>query len=295
MKNHINLAIPVFTLFAATGGAIAADVVAGGTPVVEVAAYSGARGVVEVGALAQFASQTDDPFEGGAGGLYASGALSGVSDSIVWGIDGVIEAKSFTDTSLEAPRYVAVAGAHLGFGSETGLLGGFASVGVTPDFDSEPASGYTVGVEGMVALDTFVIFGQLGWADIRVDRDDSGFTGPFARIGAVYAFGEDFAVMADLQYGRADDGFEDSDGDGTYYSVGVRAAYALPMDFDAFLTAGYEYSYYQANTEDEGFAHTVKLGLAIPFGDGSSAASTLNPLATTSHPYRAASWGETLD
>ena len=46
---------------------------------------------------------------------------------------------------------------------------------------------------------------------------------------------------------------------------------------------------------DTAVTHTFKLGLSMPFGDGNSAASALNPLGSSAATYRAASWGDVLD
>ena len=286
-------AVSILAVLAASSAAHAADLVVD-TPMEPISQSSGMKGVVEVGVLGQFVSQTDDSFDGWAGGGYASGALWGVADSLIWGIDAYGDANSFDSTGHEAATYVGALGGHLGFGGDAGMIGGFASVGVAPDYNDAPEAGYTVGIEGMTKLDSIGLFGQLGWADIRTDGTDSGFTGPFVRAGALFALSDDMAVMVDASYGHTND-FEDAGDEGVFATAGVKAAFKLPTDFNAFVTAGYEYSYYQANTEDDGFSHTIKLGLSIPFGDSTTASDALNPLATSVQPYRAASWAETLD
>jgi len=286
--------ISVIALMTAMGAAHAADLIID-TPMVEpVAAASGLKGTIELGLLGTYADQSSWPFDGWAGGAYLGGNLWGLGDGYYWGVDGYLEGNTFENTYDEAPTYVGTLGGHLGFGSSDLMLGGFASVGVAPDEDDEANAGYTAGVEGLVAFDTVSLFGQLGYADIRTDDEDSGFTGGFARVGALFSLSDDFAVVADASYGRGDD-FEDEGDWGSFWSAGLKAAWKLPTDFDAFLTAGYEYVDYTANTEDDAQTHTVKVGLAIPFGDSNTAADVLNPLGTSALPYRAASWGETLD
>lgn len=293
MKLIVGLAASVVTLAALGGAAFAADLIVDEAPVASPAMSSGIKGVIDLGVLATFASQTDDPFDGWAGGGYVGANLWGLSDSFYWGLDGYLEANSFESTDEEAPNFVGTFGGHVGFGTESVRLGGFGSVGFTPNSANEAKAGYTVGVEGLAMFDGFGILGQLGYADVRTDDLDSGFTGAFARVGALFALSDDFAVLADASYGKTGD-FEDEGDEGTFWSAGIKGAFRLPTDFDAFLTAGYEYQHYQANTEDDGFSHTIKLGLSIPFGD-STAVDALNPLGTSSMPYRAASWAETLD
>lgn len=254
-------------------------------------------GVIEVGLSGIYTENDSDPFEGSAFGAYVSGAISGGSDGFLWGIDGFLEGANF-ETADEAPTYAALIGAHIGFGSETGRVGGFASFGAVPDNDDEGHTGYTLGVEGLATFDTISLFGQLGWAEIDNEdstADSAGMLGPFMRIGALASFSDEFAMMADIGYGQTDH-FTDEDEDGHYYALGVKAAFQLPTEFDAFITTGYEFGYYADTANDEsGTNHTVKLGLALPFGDSTTAASVLNPLATSPQPYRAATYGAIVD
>lgn len=291
----MKIAVSLIALLAATGFAHAADLIVDTPAAVPVAVSSGLRGVIEVGVLGNHISQTDEDISEWGFGGYASAAIWGNSDGLVWGLDGYIDGNNF-GTPDTAPTYVGVVGGHLGFDTGSGSLGGFVSVGATPDYDNEARWGYTAGVEGIAALSSGVsVFGQLGWADVRVDGDDAGFTGPFGRVGALFALSDEMAVVADLSAGSSDD-FTGQGQKGTYWAAGVKAAFKLPADFDAFLTAGYEFAHYDGVDDgDTGDSHTIKVGLSIPFGDGNTAATTLNPLATSVLPYRAASWSETLD
>jgi hypothetical protein len=262
------------------------------------------RGVVEVGVMGEYLSQTDDNFSGWAPGAYISGAISGGMNGFVWGIDGYADRNTFKSdsppdgvTSDEAPLYVGVVGGHLGIGTLDRSIGVFGSVGATPGELDEANTGYTAGIEGITDLGgTASIFGQVGYGNITTDTNGEGFHGWFGRAGAVVKLSDDFAVMADASFGYAPQDFEDigSTQWGTFGAVGVKGAYRLPGMLGAFLTAGYEASGYTANTEDNGSAQTVKLGISIPLGGG-TAADVLNPLATSVQPYRAASWAQTLD
>lgn len=288
-------AISLIALLAATGLANAADLIID-TPAAEpVTSSTGVTGVVEVGILGNHIAQTDEDISEWGFGGYASAAIWGNGDGLVWGLDGYIDGNNL-GTPDTAPTYVGVLGAHLGFDTGSGSLGGFVSVGTTPDYDNKSQWGYAAGVEGIADLSSGVsVFGQLGWADVRIFEDSSGFTGPFGRVGALFALSDEFAVIADLSAGSAAD-FIAIDSSGTYVAVGVKAAYRLPTDFDAFLTAGYEFAHYDAVDDgDTGDSHTIKVGLSIPFGGDNTAATVLNPLGTSALPYRAASWTATLD
>lgn len=299
----MKFAVSFIAMLAATSFANAADLIID-APVADpiVSSTSGIKGVVEAGVLATHLNDTDGDNVDWVYGGYASAALWGVSDSLVWGIDGYVDGNSWDlDEDDSIPTYVGVLGGHLGFNTGSGSLGAFASFGAISD-DNDPDYttrwGYTVGVEGIAELSSgFSVFGQLGYADARPDEDDDdeGFTGAFGRIGGMFALSDDIAVMADLSAGSSDS-YVDGDDQGGFVAAGAKAAFRLPTDFDAFLTAGYEYAHYSAADDgDTGTTHTVKLGLSIPFGDSTTASDVLNPLATSAMPYRAGSWANAID
>jgi hypothetical protein len=297
----MKFAVSLVALLAATSFAHAADLLID-PPVAPVASSaSGFKGVVEAGVLSTHLDDTDGDNEAWVYGGYASAALWGLSDSIVWGVDGYVDGNSWDrDEDSDIPTYVGVLGGHLGFNIGTGSLGAFASFGAVSDDDEDATArwGHTVGLEGIAELTSGLsLFGQLGYADARADEsaDDEGFTGAFGRIGALYALSDDLAFVADLSAGSSDS-YLDGDEQGGFVAAGVKAAFRLPTDFDAFITAGYEYAHYAAESDDDtDTTHTVKLGLSIPFGDSTTAASTLNPLATSALPYRAAEWANAID
>lgn len=288
----MKLALGALCALLLTSTAFAADLIIDEAALEPAPAPSAVRGVVELGALANSVDQTDDSFDGTAGGAYVSGAIWGGADGFVWGIDGYFDRNSFD--GADAPNTSALAGLHAGIGSDGYYAGLFGSAGLGFDDSEDSHAGYTVGVEGQVNLDQISLFGQLGWADIDTEDDEAGFIGAFLRGGVVFAASDDFAIMADASYGYTES-FEDTDDEGHFATAGVKAAFALPTDFAAYVTAGYEFGYYEATTEDDSAnSHTFKLGLAIPFGD-STAADVLNPLATSAQPYRAANWADILD
>ena len=293
----MRLTVSVLALFVAASAVQAADLVIEEPAVVE-AVSSGISGVVEFGALGQHVDNTSDPFEGWAPGAYISGAISGGADSFVWGIDGYGEWANF-ETANEAPNMTGLLGGHLGFGFDGGQVGAFGSVGGVFDRDDSLRGGYTAGVEGIVDLSGISLFGQLGWANIDTETPDTdpaaGFIGAFVRGGAVFSLSDDLAIMVDAGYGATDD-FTGKGDSGKYWTAGIKGALALPTDFSAYITAGYEYGFYDAVDDgDTGTTHTVKIGLSIPIGDTNTAAKALNPLATTAQPYRAAAFGSALD
>lgn len=264
-------------------------------------AASDMRGTIEVGVFAEYVDQEDDTFSGFAPGGFISGSLWGGSDTFVWGIDGLFERNTFTGdgaTYDEAPLYVGILGGHLGMGDASQSFGGFVAVAATPDDDDEVRAGVSAGIEGNTTMDNMGLFGQLGYAHVTTDDNGEGFHGFFIHGGAVYSVSDDTAVMADAGLGYAPDDFEDigSDEHGVFATLGVKAAFKLPTDFNAFLTLGYEAGYYNAvEDEDVGVSHTFKVGLSMPFGADSTAASALNAQQTYAGPFRAGSWAQTLD
>ena len=290
----MKFSVSVLALLLTASAVQAADLIVEDQVVIDEVAAMGVIGVIEVGALAQYVENTSDPFDGWGWGGYLSGALWGGGDGFVGGVDIFAEGNNF-ETANFVPTYTALLGAHAGFGGDGGMIGAFGSVGVVPDRDDESNFGYTAGIEGLAHLGGVDIFAQVGWADIRTDEDDSGFTGAFARAGAVFALSDDFAVMADISYGQSADFTQPGD-EGTFLAGGAKLAFALPTDFDAFVTVAYEGAFYDAIGDgDTGVSHTAKLGISIPFADGNSAATALNPLATSPAPYRAGSWGSALN
>lgn len=298
----MRFSVSVFALLAATSFATAADLIID-EPIADpiVSPASSIKGVVEVGVLATHLDDTDGNNVAWVYGGYASAAVWGLSDSLVWGLDGYVDANSWDrDEDNDIPTYVGVLGGHLGFNTGSGSVGTFASIGAISDDDDPDFTtrwGYTVGVEGIAEFSSgFSVFGQLGYADARPDElaTDEGFTGVFGRIGGMFALSDDIALMADLSAGSSDS-YIDGDEQGGFVAAGAKAAFRLPTDFDAFLTAGYEFAHYSAaDDSDTVTTHTVKVGLSIPFGE-STASDTLNPLATSATPYRAGSWANAID
>jgi hypothetical protein len=298
----MKLVLSIAALLVATSLTNAADLLLDAPVIVDAPASSGGLvGVVEFGALATHLDDTDGNNEGWIVGGYASAAVWGLGDSLIWGIDGYVDANNWDrDEDSDIPTYVGVLGSHLGFNTGSGSVGVFGSLGVMHDDNDDATArwGYAVGVEGIAEVSSGLsVFGQLGYADARPDEDadDEGFTGPFGRIGALYALNDDMAIMADLSAGTSDS-YIDGDETGGFVGAGIKGAFRLPTDFDAFITAGYEFAHYSAEIDSStGTTHTVKVGLSIPFGDDSTASTALNPLATSIQPYRAAGWANVLD
>lgn len=298
----MKFAVSLVALLAATGFVQAADI--NEYPLVSepiVSPNLGIQGTIEAGVLATHLNDTDGSNNLWVYGGYTNAALWGQSNSIIWGIDGYLDGNSF-DRSVDRdiPTYVGVLGGHLGFDTGSGSFGAFASFGAISDDDVDFTTrwGYTVGAEGIAELSSgFSLFGQIGYADIRADEGptNEGFTGAFGRVGGMFALSDDLAVLADLSAGSSSSYVDGNDGGG-FVAAGLKSAFRLPTEFDAFLTAGYEYAHYSATTDsDTGTTHTVKLGLSIPFGDSTTSSDTLNPLATSALPYRAASWANAID
>lgn len=301
MRMNMSLLAGVALVALSASGAFAADLLPSTPAPAPVASApaapdSSVRGLIEVGALYNNVNQP--AFNGAVGGGYLDANIwGGANDAFMWGIDGTGEYNGFNNTGTQAPKYLGVVGAHLGYGLGAGSeLGAFGSVGSTPNAGDNAQGGYTAGVEGIWNMDPARIFGQVGYAGVRTNGD-AGFTGWFAHGGAAFSLSDDFAVMADVGYGYAPDNFGTvgSGHNGSFTTAGVKVAYKLPTDFAAYITAGYEYGYYNDQfAARNATSHTVKVGLSIPFGSGTTAVDALNPLSTYSAPYRAASFSSTL-
>ena len=221
---------------------------------------------------------------------------------LVLGVDGYFDQLSLDDDSDDdVPAGVVVLGGHIGTNLGNAYVGGFAGVGWAPDAGIDAYNiGYLAGVEGAVSLDGGVtLFGQLGYADIRISNDgnNEGFTGGFVEVGGLFALSDDLAVMAKAGFGYAPEDYTDpGEEDGSYATIGAKLAYKLPVDFNLVLTASYDYAYYDAIDDgDVADTHTVKIGLSVPFGGDATAASALNPLSTPATPFRSATYGDLLD
>jgi hypothetical protein len=174
-------------------------------------------------------------------------------------------------------------------------LGAYGGIGWATDSDNDLQDGWFAGAETMYTAGAATFYGQLGWADIRVDDEDSGFTGYTWRLGAIYAFNEAWAVNADLAMGYAPENFadEDEDDDGLYGVLTLAAARSLGF---GNLTFGYELGGFSGIDEgDSAVSHTVKIGFAIPLGGSGSASDAFSPLDSTLAPFQAASWADRLD
>lgn len=286
------------------GSAVAADLARKTVPVAAPAATAAQwlqfAAVFEVGGSFNRITQTDDDVSKSADGIYGAGS---VTAKTLFGLGATVDLQGETrglDTGEEAWRKTVVLGGHLNY-EYAGLLAGiFGSYGWAPDYDNTFQDGTTYGVEAQYTFGQFSLFGQFGRANIRTDEDDSGFSGYFGRGGVNYQFSDALLVQLEAGRGHANKGFEDSGDWGTYTTWGAKAVYKVTDAFSVpvFATASYEGGYYKANTEDTGHEHIVRLGVAVPLGvtgAGPSLRAVANPLATATTPYRAASWGETLD
>ena len=260
-------------------------------------ASSAFMGVVEVGGLARYAAEYDEgdlEDEDLVGGAYGSFAVWGGSDAILFGLDGYLELVALEGVSEDSltPNFIGVLGAHVGGKFDTAYLGVFGAVGVYPDEDIEVAvTGYAVGIEGTVDAGMATLFGKVGYAvagsdEYGIDDEEEGMVGPFVEGGAVFSLSDELAVLVSAGFGYSEH-FDNTNDPGGYANWGAKLSYALPTEFALNLTAAYEgYYAYTEEDEDETIEHSVKLGLSIPFGDG-TAKSSLNPLASPVGPFRA--------
>lgn len=251
-------------------------------------------GVIEVGTAITNYKQSDDSAEGTPVGVYVN-ASANVPLTTALNLGLTVKGEFLGGTSDEfyntTPNQVAIVGAALNYDLGSATVGAFGALGKTDTYDGR--LGYVVGGQAAFDLGAFKPFAQVGYARVRVDGADSGFTGLVTRGGVEYAPSDALAFTVDGGYGHATKGFEDTSDSGTYWNLGGKVAYRLTSSIVA--TASYEYRDFQANTEDRGYEHAFRLGIAIPLGGSQTARDTFNNLSAQTLPFRAASYGEVLD
>jgi hypothetical protein len=179
------------------------------------------------------------------------------------------------------------------------LLGVFGGVSGSNTGIHGQKWGLMGGAEAQVYIDNVTLFGQLGYADLQLDNSlDSGFRGLFGNVGARYFLNDDAMVQAQVGYGRSPDFYEDlGDGGGTISNVGALAKVRLFDSMPLYGFAEYNYSHYEANTEDSASEHIGLLGLSYAFGANNLIQNDRYgaTLSAPMLPGRAANWGESLD
>jgi hypothetical protein len=291
MRLNLILASGIFALAGTSSLALAADIQPE-NPVF-------LSGAFEIGAWLDSYSQTDDPDAATVFGGYASAfANASLADAVTLGVDIQGEflpsiASPFKD---HTGTFEGAIGANLVYHANPINFGVFGAVGKTNSQPSDDGLGLMGGaVLGLDVSEDTLLYTQVGYADIRVDQADSGFSGWFADGGVIHAFSDQFAVRVAGAYGYASQGYEDTPDWGSFWDVGIKGAYAISDTSPIFLTASYNYSQFTANTEDDGHEHNFKLGLSIGFGGTQKAKDTFNPYGTPLLPFRSAAYGEVLD
>jgi hypothetical protein len=257
-------------------------------------------GAFEIGAMLNAYDQSDDDDSDTIFGVYGSAfANAALSDSFTWGLNlqgNYLNLGDDKDWDETTPDQASAIGSNLILHLDSFDLGIFGAIGSTNSHFESGLFAYQVGgLAGYHLTDSTSLFAQVGYADVRVDGDDSGFTGWFANGGAVHGFSDRFALAISGGYGYADDGYEDEDDWGEYWNVGAKAIWGIAETIPVYVTAGYDYNSFTANTEDDASEHMFKLGIAMGFGGSNSAKSMFNPYATSLMPLRAAAYGEVLD
>lgn len=296
--------VSVLVLLASASVAVAADAIVS-EPIIEPVVESRIKGAFEIGGNALgFSNEEDgdpevsDTLWGG----YASGFVNvDVSQSLIWSSDLQFELLHLSEDEEwddNAPNLLAVAGSSLNVKFGSGTIGAFASFGTTSQYDEalDQGFGWTAGVLLTHALtaDT-TLTGHAGWADIRVDEDDEGFTGYFVGGSVIHGFSDRIAVALSGGYGYAEDDFDDGEEWGRFWNIGAKGAAKVSSDLPIFATGSYEYRDYENGNEDRGTEHTFRIGLSVALGGAGTAKDTFNVFQTPTMPYRAAGWAEALD
>lgn len=256
------------------------------------------KGAFEIGGWANNYNQTDDDEKGTDPGIYvAAFAHIDVGSGFFIGVDAqgeflrIEEADSYW---AHEPSKAAVFGASFNYRLGAAVVGVFGGIGGTNNEGGDNNAPYVAGAQASFDFGSATIFGQIGHANIRVDEEDSGFTGTFGKLGMIYGVSENFALAVDGGYGRAPKDYEDPGDSGRYWTVGLKGALKLTDTMPLFGTAAYEYRKFEANTEDSAREHSFRLGVSYAFG-AATAKDTFNPFQTPITPYRAASYAEVLD
>lgn len=282
--------------FILSGNAFAADAI---SPEEPAAVESRIKGAFEIGGWGNYFNQTDDDDSGTDYGIYgAAFAHIDVGSGFFVGLDAQGEYLRIDDPddySATQPSKAGVVGASLNYRFGGAALGVFGGVGGTNNEGGDNGTPYVAGAQASFDFGSATVFGQVGYADIRVDEDDSGFTGSFGKLGLIYGVSDGFALAVDGGYGRAPEDYEDPGDSGTYWTVGLKGALKLTDSMPLFGTAAYEYRKFEANTEDSGYEHSFRLGVSYAFGGATTAKDTFNPFQTPITPFRAAAYGEVLD
>lgn len=282
--------------FAYCANAFAADSLSQEAPV---AVESRIKGAFEIGGWANYFNQTDDSQKGTDFGVYGSAfAHIDIGSGFFVGLDAqgeYLRIDEPDDFWNYQPSKAAVVGASLNYRFGPAVVGAFGGIGGTNQEEGDNGTPYVAGAQASYDFGSATVYGQIGHADIRVDEEDSGFTGTFGKLGMIYGVSDSFAFAVDGGYGRAPKGYEDSDDSGNYWTVGLKGALQLTDSMPLFGTAAYEYRKFEANTEDSAYEHSFRLGVSYAFGGATTAKDTFNPFQTPITPFRAAAYGEVLD
>ncbi len=254
-------------------------------------------GAFEVGAALTSFNQSDDTDGSGTPvGVYLDAfvnvPLSGALDLNISAKGEYLNGKKddyFYDTT---PNSVGALAAALNYHTGALTVGAFGSLGATNRYEDNRL-GFTVGGQAAFDLGKFKPFAQVGFADIRVDDTDSGFTGLITRGGVQYNHSDKLALTVDGGYGYAPSDYEDEGDSGSYWNLGAKAIFGITGS--VYGTVGYDYREFKANTEDAAHEHAFRLGISIPLGGSSKAGDLFNNLSAQTLPYRSASYGEVLD
>lgn len=278
-------------------GAHAADLSIPAAPEVISASASGLTGYVEAGVMHTSWTNTNED-DGDAFGAYGEFGLWYAANNFKVGVDGYIDGLAGQQDEDDVVEGVRVLGGHAGMQFDNFYAGVFGAVGWAPDeYNEEYVPGYAAGVEAAYDIGEATLFGHVGYADVRVDELDSGFTGVFGDFGIAMNLTDSFGVMVKGSGGYAPENFadEDEDDNGLYAIAEIKAIYMLPVDFPLALTASYELGMWAGPDEnDTATTSTVKVGLSIPFG-AESPKDALHVLSTPTAPFRMGAWGDKLD
>jgi hypothetical protein len=210
------------------------------------------------------------------------------------------------DDGNDTPTGNALFGAHLSArNTSQWLFGGFAAVAMPSQLskDDSPVDEDTVkwegGLEAQWYINDFTLYGQGGWANMKVDSNGpEGFlSGKFGRGVVRYFITDDAMVNAEYSY-AATRHYVDGDDNGRFHEWNLGGAMRVCNTHPLYGTLDYRGGFYDSTTEGENaHDHSILAGLKYQFGVSSLKHNDRHgaTLDLPMLPVRAASWEENLD
>lgn len=268
---------------------------------------AGAQYAAETGDTDEFDSDVDIA-EGTVFMIAGSGTVSiPLGEILSLQLDGSHEFYNRNDEEQDDANGAGVFGGHLSLRDpDMGLLGILGGVGQGTSIDSANGGelGFFLGGEAQVYFGALTLYGQVGYADFKVDDtgdNGEGFVeGWFAGGEGRYFVSEDLMVYGNVSYGKTDS-YLDGEDPGDAWNWGAGGKMKVSNSMPIYVTADYRGGRFYADDTPEApdaiGEHTFLAGMSFLFGattlyDNDRRGATLSsPML----PARASAWTEALD